>query len=319
MLPADFSYQETSKITGGALAGMMNLVGVFSKSAREPNTSTVSIKGDRMARRGETRGEIVDLAAETITTIDMQKKTYTVMTFAQMKQMMEDAMQRMNSRKKSDAEMNFKVSANATGNTKTISGFDAKEMVVKIEMEATDQKSSQKGAMVVTSHVWIAPNVPGFAELRGFQKRMVEKLNWTSGSNMFMANPEVAKGLAEAGKEIGKLDGAPVLQVVSMGPEGSAPPDGATPQPAAQQQQQPRPSLGGSLGGALGGKFGIGKKKSQEQPQEQAPATGNAPAASGSMIDMTTEYSNFATGSVDASVFAIPAGFKKVEHELKKR
>jgi hypothetical protein len=200
-----------------------------------------------------------------------------------------------------------------------ISGFDAKEMVVKIEMEATDQKTSQKGAMVVTSHVWIAPNVPGFAELRGFQKRMVEKLNWTPGSNMFMANPEVAKGLAEAGKEIGKLDGAPVLQVVSMGAEGSAPPDGATPQPAAQQQQQPRPSLGGALGGALGGKFGLGKKKNQEQPQEQAPVTGNAPAASGSMIDMTTEYSNFATGSVDASVFDIPAGFKKMEPELRKR
>src|SRR5689334_14430858 len=182
LLPADFSYQETSKITGGALAGMMNVVGVFSKSAREPNQSTISIKGDRMARRGAAHSEIVDLGAETITTIDMQKKTYTVMTFEQMKQMMEDAMQRMNNRKKSDAEMNFKVSANATGNTKSISGFDAKEMVVKIEMEATDQKSGQKGAMVVTSHVWIAPNIPGFAEMRGFQKRMMEKLNWTPGS-----------------------------------------------------------------------------------------------------------------------------------------
>jgi hypothetical protein len=320
LLPADFSYQETSKITGGALAGMMNVVGVFSRSAREPMQSTVSIKGDRMARRGTNHGEIIDLGAETITTIDMQKKTYTVMTFAQMKQMMEDAMQRMNSRKKSDAEMNFKVSANATGNTKPISGFDAKEMVIKIEMEATDQKSGQKGAMVVTSHVWIAPSVPGFAEMRSFQRKMMEKLNWTPGGNMFQANPEVARGMAEAGKEIGKLDGAPVLQIVSMGPEGSAPADGSTPQPAAQQQQQPRPSLGGALGGALGGKFGLGKKKkNEEQPQDQAPASGNAQASSASLIDMTTEYSNFATGSVDASAFEIPAGFKKVEPDLKKR
>ena len=145
---------------------------------------------------------------------------------------------------------------------------------------------------------------------------MVEKLNWTPGSNMFMANPEVARGMAEAGKEIGKLDGAPVLQIVSMGPEGSAPPDGATAQPAAQQ---PRPSVGGALGGALGGKFGLGKKKNQEQPQDQAPAAGNAPGSSASLIDMTTEYSNFLTGSVDPSAFEVPAGFKKVEPDLKKR
>src|SRR5439155_25518429 len=85
LLPADFSYQESSKITGGAMAGMMSVVGVFSKTLREPIQNTVSIKGDRMARRGAMRAEIIDLDAETITSIDLQKKTYTVMTFAQMK------------------------------------------------------------------------------------------------------------------------------------------------------------------------------------------------------------------------------------------
>jgi hypothetical protein len=320
VLSADFSYQESTKITGGALSAAMNVAGIFSKSAREPQQSTVSIKGDRMARRGATRTEIIDLGAETITTIDLQKKTYSVMTFAQLKQIMEETMQKMNSRKKDDPEINFKVSAHATGNTKSISGFDAKEMVVKIAMEGTDQKSGQKGGMVVTSHVWVAPNVPGFAELRDFQRKMAAKLNWTPGGSPFMANPEVAKGMVEAAKEINKLDGAPVLQIMSMGPEGSAPPDGATPQPSAQQQQQARPSLGGALGGALGGKFGLGRKKNQEQPQEQPkeqpPASGSASA---SLLDMTTEYSNFLTGGVDASTFEIPAGFKKVEPDVKRR
>ena len=35
-LLADFTYEETSAITGGALAGMLKVVGVFSKQAREP-------------------------------------------------------------------------------------------------------------------------------------------------------------------------------------------------------------------------------------------------------------------------------------------
>ena len=35
-LPADFSYQQTSTITGGMMASLMKVAGVFSKSATEP-------------------------------------------------------------------------------------------------------------------------------------------------------------------------------------------------------------------------------------------------------------------------------------------
>ena len=41
---ADFRYQETTKITGGAMVGMMKFAGAFSKDAKkamEPITSTV--------------------------------------------------------------------------------------------------------------------------------------------------------------------------------------------------------------------------------------------------------------------------------------
>src|SRR5262244_298874 len=85
---ADFSYQQTAKITGGAMAGMLKVAGVFSKQAREPIQTTISVKGDRMVDRATTHATIIDLKAGTITSIDLQKKTYTVMTFEQMKQMM---------------------------------------------------------------------------------------------------------------------------------------------------------------------------------------------------------------------------------------
>ena len=313
-MSADFSYQESSKVTGGVMAGMLKVAGVFSKAAREPIVSTIAVKGDRMARRSSTHSEIIDLSKETITSIDMQKKTYSVVTFAEMKQMMEELSQKLKNNKKDDAQMSFKVSANATGNTRNISGFDAKEMLVKIAMEATDQKSGQKGGMVVTSRVWVAPDVRGYSEVRDFQKKMAEKMNWSPGGNMFMANPEVAKGMAEVYKEVSKLDGAPVLQVVSMGPEVSGSPDGSNP-PAAQQQQQQQPqvpSVGGALGGALGGKFGLGRKKNQDQQPAGAGNT-QAPSNPGSLIDMTTESSNFSTAGTDPGMFEVPAGFKKVE------
>ena len=92
---ADFTYQETSQITGGSIMSLMKFAGTFSKQARqagEPILTTVMVKGNRMMRLSKDRSEIVDLDAETITLIDHIKKQYTTMTFEQMRQQMEAAM-----------------------------------------------------------------------------------------------------------------------------------------------------------------------------------------------------------------------------------
>jgi hypothetical protein len=91
---ADFRYDETTQITGGTIVSMMKFVGAFSKDAKkstDPITSTVLVQGNRMARINPDHTEIIDLDKETITTIDHKKKQYTVMTFDQMKQQMEEA------------------------------------------------------------------------------------------------------------------------------------------------------------------------------------------------------------------------------------
>jgi hypothetical protein len=184
--------------------------------------------------------------------------------------------------------------------------------------------------------MWIAQGVPGYQEVRDFHRKMAEKLNWTPGGNMFMANPQVSKGMAEVAKEVAKLDGVPVEQFITMGAsgtatggqgqEGGAPQQEQQPQQQQQQQQQAAPpSVGGAIGSALGGRFGLGRKKSQSQPQEQQqqPAQGGeAPAQKGgtpgALLEMNTVMSGFSTGSADESLFAVPAGFKKVDSEMKK-
>jgi len=319
---ADFTYQETTKITGGALVSAMKVVGVFSKQARqanEPVQSTVSVKGDRMVRRSPTHVSIVDLAAQTITSIDLQQKTYYVMTFDQMKQMVEQMQQAMQ-QKRPDAdqpEMKFKVSVDPTDKTKRISGFDAKELVIKMEMQGTDQKTGQTGSLVVTADTWIAPAVPGYAEVRDFQRRMAEKINWSPNGNMFNNRPDVSKGMAELYKESAKLDGMPVFQTTTMGAAGTVPADGSNPQPAAQQPPADRPSLGSALGGALGGKFGLGRKKPQQDTQQQAPPS-NGGSASGVLLEMTTEMTDFSANAVDGSQFEVPAGFSKIEAPMRR-
>ena len=316
-LLADFTYQETTTITGGVMASMMKVVGVFSKQAREPILSTVSIKGDRMVHKSNTHASVIDLGSQTITSIDFQRKQYSVMTFEEMKQALEQMSQKMKQNDK--GEMKFKVSAEATGKSKEVAGFKAKEMVLRMEMEGTDKQSGQKGGMTVTSDMWIAQGVPGYQEVRDFYRRMGEKLNWTPGGNMFMQNVEVSKGMAEVYKEVAKLDGVPVEQIITMNPAGMPPAEPGSAPPAQQQQAQPeRPSVGGALGGALGGRFGLGKKKNTEPPAQTGSAPSSSGGARGSLLEMTTVSSGFSSNAVDESAFAVPAGFKKVDSDMKK-
>jgi hypothetical protein len=319
-LLADFTYQQTTTITGGALAGMMKVVGVFSKTLREPQRSTVTVKGDKMVHRGNNDMQIIDLAAETITSVDLQKKTYTVMTFAQMKEMIQNAQEKAQAEmaksqektksQSQSADIKWKVSAKDTGKSRQFAGYDAKEMLLMMSMEGTDQKSGEKGTMVVNTRLWMAPDVAGYNEIRDFYKRMAAKLNWTPNGNMFMARPDVAQGMAEATKEMSKLQGVPVFQTMVMGAEGSMPAEG--PKAEKPEDKGNKPSIGSALGGALGGRFGLGKKK--QEPPPPPPANDSAAAANqGALIEMETEYAGFSTAPVDASQLAVPAGFKQVE------
>jgi hypothetical protein len=220
MLYADFSYQQTTTITGGMMAGMMNMVGLFSKSAKEPVVVTVALKGDKMAHRGKNESTVIDLNAQTITHIDFQRKTYSVMTFDEMKQALEQMSKKMEKQKEGSPQPDFKVSLDATGNTKQIAGYDAKEAVLKMEMQATDAKSGQQGSMAITTDMWLATGVAGYDQVRDFYRRMAEKIDWSPNSNMFMSQPQMAKGMAGASKEMAKLEGVPVLQLMTMGRSG---------------------------------------------------------------------------------------------------
>src|SRR5579864_67691 len=323
-LPAcgDFSYEQTSKITGGMMAGMMKFAGAFSKEAREPMVSTVAVKGDRMVNWSSHHASIIDLDKETITNINVDKKQYSVMTFAQMKQAMEEASQKMKSSPDAQkADVNFKVSAKDTGEKRSIAGFDAHEMILTVEMEGADKESGNKGGMVMTSDMWLAPKSAGYQEIADFYKRMGEKMNWAPSMGMMGSRPDMAKGMAELYKESAKLNGMPVLQLVKMTMHAEGQPQGHSaaqaPPPEQQDQQAEKPSLGGLLAGRLGR-----KKKSQDESSGQGESGGQAQgstSASGSLMEMTIESSGFSAAPVDPSKFEVPPGFKQVEDTMQRR
>ena len=338
-LLADFSYEQTTKMTGGAMMGMMKLAGAFSKQAREPIQTSVSIKGNRMIHSSKDHAQIIDLDSETFTEVNFQKKQYSVMTFAEMTQAMQHAMQQAKDNpadtkpadgKPNDVKADFKVDIKATGQTRQIAGYEAKEMLMTMQMDATDEKTGNKGGMQVSSSMWLAPKVAGYDEIREFHQKMAMKLAWTPGASTMMAGrPDMARGMAGVYKEAAKLDGIPVLQVMKMIPTSDGQPVSAqSGSEGEQQQSKPKaesPSLSGALAGRLGGFGGFGRKKKPEPPKEEAKPdaapSDSTPAGESSavLMEMTTEMSGFSSAAVDPSRFAAPSGFKKVESEMQKR
>jgi len=334
-LLADFSYEQSTKITGGMMAGMMKFAGAFSKQAREPLQSTVAVKGNRMFNGNKDHASVIDLDGETITQINFQKKTYSVMTFAEMKQAMEQAMQRAKDApkqqqqqpqqqdQKSDVKTDFKLDIKNTGQSREINGLQAKETILTMQIEGTDQKTGNKGAMVVISDMWLTPNVPGYEEVRNFHRRMAEKMAWTPDSmNAFMGRPDMARAMENMRKEGAKMDGIPLLTVMKMtgAADGQSSETSETQTSSQQSKPQPKPDLGSVLGGKLGGFGGFGrKKKQQDDPQASStPPPSENTSASSSLIEMTTESSSFSSAPVDPSRFSAPAGFKKVDSEMMK-
>src|SRR5438067_1780670 len=90
---ADVKTDEKTRVQfGGALGRIVNFFG--GRAAREGVTETVAVKGDRKATFKEDSGQIIDLREEQVYEVDLKKKTYKVIAFAEMRRQMEEAQKR---------------------------------------------------------------------------------------------------------------------------------------------------------------------------------------------------------------------------------
>jgi hypothetical protein len=340
-LHADFTYTETTQMTGGSMLGLMKMAGTFSRQARqagEPIVSTVAIKGNRMAKISPDHTEIIDLDAETITNIDTLKQQYTVITFQQMKQQIEAAAAKAKQQQaKSDAkapdqpsttDVKFQVSVRNTSRTKDVSGLGTKEAILAMNMIATDKDSGQTGSMAITNDMWLVSDIPGYDEVKEFNRKFALKMGTVfSGAvnpAMLAQYRGAGQGMASMAEEMSKLKGTPVLQVMRMGMT-----DG-TPLPAASEAPLPPPGSGpamptagdvaqqsasSAIASKLGG-FGLGGfgHKKKEDPPPADPST-NATAAqptSSVLVETSTQLGGFSRTVNDTS-FSVPAGFKQIQ------
>jgi len=199
---ADFSYQETVKMTGGMMMQGGN--------TPPPQESATYVKGNRMARLGPDHGQITDLDKQTITNLNFKNKTYTVMTFTQMKAMVA-RMAPNNGKPPAPAD----VQSRETGKTKVIGNATAKEMLVTVKVSGSE----------IVEDVWLAPMVPGYDEVRQFQSRMALRMGAEGALG-------IQRTIAEAAKLMTKVNGVPVQKTSSITSTQAAPTAPGAPAPA---------------------------------------------------------------------------------------
>jgi len=191
---ADFSYTTVSKTSAGE------------------RTSKHYIKGQKSITDDGDRLTIMDLDAQTMTTINKTQKTYSVRPFSELYD------------KSAAAGMNADIKK--TGQHKTINGFDAEEMVMTMAVDNTQaQRPGMKGQpaqMQMEMHIWFASDVPGLNEAHAFYEKNADRMPWAamSGGNASMAQIQ---------HKMATMHGIPVLTVVKMG--------SANPQQQAQMDQ----------------------------------------------------------------------------------
>jgi hypothetical protein len=159
-MTADLRYEETTEMKGGIMESLGKFAGMFGAKGLTKSTTSTSLKGDRMRKDqldGEelTSSQIIQLDREQIVTLDHKRKTYTVMTFAEMRAQMEKAIATAKSTpppnqpapqadQKPDVKVEPKVNVKDTGETKVINGFNTHRVLLTVELEGEDQKTKDK-------------------------------------------------------------------------------------------------------------------------------------------------------------------------------
>jgi hypothetical protein len=335
---ADFKYTETSKITGGALKGMMKFAGVFSKQASQatqPIVTTHYVKAKRLRTDNpDGKIQIIDVEGRRIIDIDTQKHTYSEITFEQMKEAIQNAQQKAQKKmdqdpKAKDAKANMDVKFKVTPGTGTrqILGQTTNETKVQIEMDmqAQGQNSGQtsqpagpaNGTILTTMDMWVAPSVAGYEELGKFYAQMGKEINWVPPSNV-QVDPRATQSLDELQKNSATLKGFPLLQYMTMSMAGQQDSSGNAAQnsntsassSSSSNSDSTPTSLSGAMTKSLGGLFS--KKKKQDDTADQNSQNPPPPSTPGSLIEMTIEVNSYSDAPLDSSLFEVPAGYTRI-------
>ncbi|HEX7071962.1 MAG TPA: hypothetical protein VF190_14200, partial [Rhodothermales bacterium] len=233
-------YTNTTSVDLGALGKVASLFGQKLNKIQE----TVALSGDYQRSDTETNSTIIDLENDRFITLDHERKTYTIMTFEQMVEHMEQAMaQAQEGMAEAQAEeaataddddvegdVQFDVKVEKTGKRESVNGTPAEQVLLTIradfEVKGTDDEGNTeeaKGTAYALVDSWTTKALAGSATLEAFQRRMGEKMgaemrdsNLGTSLSAMGLDPRMSGLMTEAGRELEKLEGAVVRSTMHL-------------------------------------------------------------------------------------------------------
>ena len=296
---ADIKTRDKTQVKFEGMLGRM--AGMFGgKAAKEGVVTQVAVKGDRKAELNDAFGRIVDLKEEKVYELDVKKKTYEVVTFDELRRRMREAREKAEKeapkedkapeQDKPAREMEVDFDIKETGQTRSVAGHTAKEVVMTVTVREKGRTLEDGGGMVMTSSSWMAPAIPAMKELSEFEQRywkaIAPEVSGMSAEQMaavMTMYPMVKPAMERLQSEGAKLQGTPLATTTVFEAVKSK-------EQAAQDSQQ---SSGGGLGGMLARKM----MKTDARPR----------ATLFTLMHETLEV----TPAVAAEDLQLPAGFKE--------
>jgi hypothetical protein len=292
---------------------------------------------------------ITRIDKEVIWNLEPEKKQYTELTFAQMREMMQQGL--AEGRKAGqdagakDAEMAFTVDVKRTGAKETLNGFPTEQVVITCVGKPKHPEKGAEGAELrMVMDQWLTKSAPGAQEQAEFYRRFAEKL----GLDLQLAGVGAAaqqmygNGMKELAAKMKGLGGVAIRSTFTIeGPPPAQQPAAGKGQPSPaelkaerertrqqaeadeqKQDQEDAKALGvsaatgggvkGGIGGFLGRKLAsAAQKKAEAKTEKQVEEmSSSGTAAGGPLMKVVTEVISISTSPAPAGSFDVPAGYK---------
>jgi hypothetical protein len=287
----------------GFLGKMMGMFG--GKAAKDGIVTTSAVKGDRKAEFNESTGRIVDLAEEKVYEIDVKKKTYTVVTFDELRRQLREAQEKASreaektgggqeqpQQQQQEPQYEVDFDLKETGQTRQIAGHAARQVLMTVTVRKKGVTLEDGGGLVLTTDSWLGPEMPQMTELAEFELRYAKAIAPEAAgisaeqmAAMVAMFPLLKQGMERMQQENVNLKGTPLASTMT-----------AEAVKSKEQIAQESQSSSGS-GGGLGGMLARRMMKKEDKPRA-------------TIVTVNHEVLEVAT-SVAAADLEIPAGFKE--------
>ena len=288
--------------------------------------------------------EIIRLDADKIDRLDFNRKQYTEQTFEEMKARLQKALDKSqqsqdqqgqgnqeNPKPMDDSKCEWldpKVDVRRPGDKGTYAGYDAERLTIVASQPCKDKETGAICEVALALDEWLAPSLTASAEAEKFHRAYAQKLglDLTTGRGGAGGGDFNQRAQAMFGRYQGiwnevlaktkDVKGYPVKSSFAFAFGGPQCKNTQTPPPSSDDSSGSSSSGGGGLAGQVAGKLGsmFHHKKDDSQAAAAAPADALAlPDGLIPIVTLSSELVSVSTDSVSASVFEVPADFKKAE------